>query len=301
LKKSENLGALLVFSAGALWGTMGIFVRSLASLGFSSMQIVWLRVFIAAIIIGIGMLIYNRKLFKINIRDIWCFIGTGILSVASFTYFYFISIQLISMSAAAVFLYTAPVFVMIMSAIIYKEKITVLKIAACLAAFCGCLFTSGLIGSGKTLVPMGIITGILSGLGYALYSIFGKYAVKKNYNSLTVTFYTFLICTLGITLFCDVPSLVVAFTQKPVSIIYALIMGVLSAALPYILYTMGLARIESGKAAVIASIEPVVATIMGLVVYKEKIDIFGIIGIVLIISVVVLLSFADKKKTCKEE
>ena len=73
-------------------------------------------------------------------------------------------------------------------------------------------------------------------------------------------------------------------------------MGILSAALPYILYTMGLARIESGKAAVIASVEPVVATVMGLIVYNETIDIFGILGIVLIISVVVLLSLSEKKK-----
>lgn len=296
MKKSENLGALFVFLAGALWGTMGIFVRSLAALGLTSMQIVWLRVFTAAIFIGCAILFSDKKKIKINIRDLWIFIGTGIFSVASFTYFYFISIQLISMSAAAVFLYTAPVFVMIMSAVLFKEKITLVKVIACVAAFCGCLFTSGLIGSGKSLVPMGIITGILSGVGYALYSIFGKYAVSRNYNSLTVTFYTFLICTLGITFFCDVPKIITTFAQKPSGIAYALVMGILSAALPYILYTMGLARIESGKAAVIASVEPVVATVMGLVVYNETIDIFGILGIILIISVVVLLSLAEKKK-----
>jgi drug/metabolite transporter (DMT)-like permease len=64
--------------------------------------------------------------------------------------------------------------------------------------------------------------------------------------------------------------------------------GVFTTVLPYILYTRGLQGVENGQAAIIASVEPVVATILGTVVYRETLSLYEIIGIVLVLGAIVI-------------
>jgi DME family drug/metabolite transporter len=126
---------LSILTAGCLWGLMGLFTRNMASLGFSSPGTLIIRCGIACISFGIMMLVCNPKLFRIKFKDIWCFLGAGLCSLLFFTYCYFQAISLMSLSAAAILLYTAPSIVMVMSLFIFKEKLTRVKIVALLLAF----------------------------------------------------------------------------------------------------------------------------------------------------------------------
>ena len=121
--KKDTLGTLYVLIAGILWGTMGLFVNYFDSLGLGSIDIAGVRVFFAAILVVIFILIKNPKLLCIKLKDIWCFIGSGLISLMIFTVCYFRTIVLSSMSVAAVLLYTSPVFVILLSLIIFKERI----------------------------------------------------------------------------------------------------------------------------------------------------------------------------------
>ena len=75
--------------------------------------------------------------------------------------------------------------------------------------------------------------------------------------------------------------------------------GIVTCYLPYMLYTYGLTGIENGKASIIASIEPVVATVMGIFIYKENLTVLSALGIILVLGAIVVtnLRFNYNKKT----
>ena len=124
---------------------------------------------------------------------------------------YFTAIRLMTMSTAAILLYTSPIWVMILAIIFLKEKVTVQKIIALILAFAGYVLVSGF--GGKVSLP-GILSGLGAGLGYGLYSIFGKFVLKK-YSPLTVTCYTFLIAGLGSIFVADPPDLISKINAVP--------------------------------------------------------------------------------------
>lgn len=287
-------GTPLVITAAVLWGMMGIFVRRLNSFGFSSMEIVAVRVFFAAILMAAVLLIKDRSLFKIKLKDIWCFIGTGICSIVFFNFCYFRSIELTSLSAAAVMLYTAPVMVTAMSAFIFREKLTALKITAAAAAFAGCALVTGIAGGGFNVTAEGFLTGLGSAFGYALYSIFGRFALNRGYSSFTITFYTFLFASAGVIPLADIADIAAKTASSAECLVTGILLALLITVAPYLLYTAGLEKTETGKASVMASAEPVTATLIGAVLFSEKLDICGIIGVFLVICSVILLNISPK-------
>ena len=119
-KRSAVVSVIL---AGVLWGLIGVFIKRLSTFGFDSIQIAFIRMLIAAVIFSLFVLIKDKSLFIIDIKDIWMFIGTGIISVSLFNICYFYTIINSEASLAVVLLYTSPVFVVLISAILFEEKI----------------------------------------------------------------------------------------------------------------------------------------------------------------------------------
>jgi drug/metabolite transporter, DME family len=288
--KQKNFEPIFIIMAGICWGIIGIFSRALSTYGFSPVQITASRCLVAVVFLVIYILVVDRDKLKISIEDIWYFIGTGICSIVFFNICYFITISITTLSLAAVLLYTAPCFVMIMSAVFFGEKITKQKLIALLFAFTGCVLTSGIIGKAQGNVSwLGILTGIGAGFGYALYSIFGRVALKK-YNTLTVTVYTFFVACVGIVPFSHISVVFNMLVGNPKIAANVLMIGVLSTMVPFLLYTKGLSKVEAGKASVMAFVEPMVATIVGIVVFQEKMAVSSTTGITLIFISVVLLN-----------
>lgn len=298
--KLEDMASLFILTAGTLWGMIGLFSSAMSEGGFSSIEITFIRNAVAAAGLWIYLLIFQRKLIRIEIKDIWMFLGTGILSIVFFNIMYFTTIQLSTLSIAAILLYTAPCFVMVMSVLFFHEKLTKAKVAALICAFCGCVFTTGIVegmlsgqGAGN-ITWIGIVTGICSGIGYALYSIFGNIALKK-YHTETVTAYTFLIAAVSLLPFCLKEELI-ARMQNSSMAANALGIGLVSTLAPFCFYTTGLKYTEPGKASVMAFVEPMVATLIGIFILHQKITITGIAGILLIFISIVILN--SKKHTC---
>lgn len=294
---TKNLkGTLTVLTAGSLWGTMSLFINYLSKTGLQIMQTVFLRMLITAVLMLITLVIYKPSLLKIRLKDIWCFFGNGILSLLTFSFCYFNAIQITGAATAAVLLYTAPVIVMILSIFLFKEKLTFSKSIACILAVTGCVFSSGLIGSGEVISAKGLLFGLGAGFCYALYSIFTRFAINKGYNTLTVIFYSFTIGLIGTLFLIDIPSAVTVVVSSGKTLAIVIIMGLATSILPYLLYTYGLSQIESSKASIIASVEPVVATIIGYFVLKQNLTVFSVIGIVLVLSSLFILSIKTKSK-----
>lgn len=296
----KKAGAAFILSAGTLWGVMGIFVRRLNAAGLDSMQVVFVRSVVTVLFMVVFLLFYNRKLLKIHFRDLWCFLGTGLVSILMFTYCYFRTMQTTSLSVAAVLLYTAPIMVTIMSVPLFKEKLTVSKVAACVLAFTGCIFVTGLLGNAQAVSASGILTGLLSGFGYALYSIFGRFALNRGYHSFTITVYTFIVASAGVIPFLDFHAFSSAFQRDSSILPTSILMGIVTAAIPYSLYTFGLTVVESSRASIMASVEPVVATLVGTLVFHETLTFYGVIGMILVLSAIVLLNFHPIQATASK-
>ncbi len=290
---------ILILLAGILWGCMGLFVRPLNDKGLSSWDIVFLRAVLTTIFMAALLLIKDKALFKIRLRDLWCFAGTGLLSIVFFNLCYFKEITITSLSVAAILLYTAPAFVMIISAFCFKERLTLRKIIALLLSFSGLIFVTGVLGGSgvERLTFSTIMIGLGAGLGYALYSIFSRFAIERGYESYTISFYTFLFATLA-TLFFAKPSAVVgAVTSSGTSLLLAIVFVLVSTVIPYITYTLGLKNVENGQASIIASVEPVVATLNGIVWFNEKMSWSVVLGIVLVLCGIVISNIGVSKNT----
>ncbi len=290
--KSDGLGRrlspLYILMAGSMWGTMGLFVNRFHEAGVSSMSIVTLRGLITAVCLGIVFLIFDRDVFKIKLKDVWIFVGSGVFSIVFFNYCYFRSIVETSMSVAAVLLYTAPAFVMIMSALLFKEGINAKKILAVVLTIVGCALVTGVFEGGARISPTGLLIGLGAGFGYALYSIFGRFAILRGYSSFTITFYTFLFSVAGCIPLCDFQEIKQGVLTGPGMVGFTVFYVVLTTILPYMLYTKGLENVENGKASIIASVEPIVATLLGFFVMSQTLSAAGIIGIVLVITGIVI-------------
>lgn len=279
---------IFVLLAGILWGMMGIYVRRLNAAGFTTIEIVAVRSVVTALLLFLVLFFYNREMLKICIRDIWCFAGTGILSIVFFNYCYFKAITMTSLSVAAVLLYTAPAIVMILSAVFFHEKITTVKLISLVATFIGCVLVTGLVGSTESLNAAGILVGLGAGLGYALYSIFSRFALERGYHSLTISFYTFVFASIGVLPLADVQKIYGACVEDIGMLGFYLVFALVSTVIPYILYTLGLTALENSKASIIASVEPVAATVLGIVLFHEKMTVNIVTGIVLVLGAIVI-------------
>jgi drug/metabolite transporter (DMT)-like permease len=125
---------------------------------------VFVRAFGASITLILFALIKDVKLIKIKPHDSLYFVGTGILSFTFFNWCYFIAINKTSLSVAAILLYTAPTIVMILSAILFKERMTKKKIISLLLTFAGCIFVTAFVDkTGQKLTLSGILAGLGSG------------------------------------------------------------------------------------------------------------------------------------------
>lgn len=342
---------VFVVLAAIFWGILVVFVRAFGQADFKSMEIVTLRVYSSAIFGWVFLLIFDRKSqqsattntttsdkqvtsgtantrttsttptapIRFRLHDSWCFIGTGLVSIVFFSYCYFRNVEESSAAVAAILMYTSPIFVTLLSAIFFKEKLTKTKLTALLLAILGCALVSGIAsgidiksllgiasgigttpspGAGDIVSPsfLGIALGLGSGIGYALYSIFGRFALDKGYSPFMVTAMTFSFACVGVLPFIDIAGLVTRLVNEPKYIVLALVMGLVGSCTPFALYTLGLRYMEASKAAILATLEPIVTALVGTFFYKEPIDIFVIVGIAMVLIAGILCSAKPQDK-----
>ena len=294
----SRLSYLYVCIGASLWGFIGVFVRALADLGFTPMQIVVLRTFTASLCIT-PLLFYQKGGFKVALSDLWLFFGTGVFGITFNNFCYVNSIESGGLAVAALLLYTAPSFVMVLSLFIFREPFTKGKGLALFAAFIGCCLVTGVFAGRLTLTVAGLLYGLGSALGYALYSIFSKLALRR-YSSTTICAYSFYFALIA-ALVTIVPELQLppvaagelgGFLLRTAGA--SLGLGFICAVLPYLFYTKGLGGLEAGRASVIAFLEPVVAAVLGLFLFAEPLTPAKMGGMLLILVSVAALSLRKK-------
>ena len=303
MKKTESIHRKSIFyilAAAVFWGCSGAFFKELSVYGFGTMQVVFIRTSVATVILGSWLLIKDREAFKVKWRDAWCFAGTGLFSLLLFNWCIYEAIELNGIAVSFVLLYTAPAFVAVLSALLFQEKLNLPRWCTLIIVLAGCALVSGIMG--VTDVSMiGVAFGLGSGFGYALYSIFGRYALNRNYRPQTIAFYTFTLCAAG----SAALSLITTGNdfQFPALntniLLYSLLLGSAGCVFPYVLYTKGLANVTGAQASMTATLEPVVATAIGVFIYNETLSIWQGLGATLIIGSILLLSQTSKNDVNK--
>ena len=289
--KSSVYSMCAIF-AGVLWGIISVFLKGLYAVGFSALQVMFLRAFISCLFMGFFLFFKDKSLLKFDLKDIWMFLGSGVVSLTFFSLCYFSTILESGASIAVILLYTSPIFILLLSAILFKEKITKIKLFALILTFVGCIFVTG-IGGENHLSAKGLFIGLCAGFGYALYSIFSRFALKK-YKPLTVTFYTFVFSSISLLPFCNIVEICSSFSEK--SLLFLIGIALVCTVLPYIFYTFGLSGLETGKAAILVTVEPLVGSLIGIFVWKENLDMLKLIGIIMIFIAVILINLNCKSQ-----
>ena len=298
--KSFALSAAMVIISAVLWGLYGTFVTILSSMGLSGNALVFLRMFATSIPVGVLISLTDRSAFRVRPSDIPLFIANGLLSLLFFTACYTAAIKVTKIATAAALLYTAPAIVMVLSAILFSERMTARKVLCCLLAVIGCAFASGIGGelfagssSGTLITPAGLLLGLGAGLGYALYSIFSRFILNRGYSVYTNVFYSFGVAMLGFfSLSCFDGSIGQAF-EDPARTALALLCGLLTGSLAYALYTARMKGMETSRASQLTTIEPVAAAILGSVLFHQPLSVWEILGIVMVVGSVVMMNSGD--------
>lgn len=295
---SKKIAYLYIALAACLWGIISLFVKELYAAGFTPVQVVSIRALTASFFLLAYAAAKGGKALRIAPSDSRYFIGTGIISVVFFNWCMFKAIQEISVSVATILLYTAPAFVTLLSRVLFRELLSTRKVLALFTTLLGCAGVVGIIPHlDASISSYGLMLGLGSGFFYALYSIFGKAALQK-YSSLTVTVYTFLFAALAITPFSKLETALPLFSSATVWV-NIVGLGFLSTTLAYLLYTRGLQRIESSRASIIASLEPVVASLLSVFLFSETLSLWQYAGIGLVVAAVMLVQEPAKKTEVK--
>ncbi len=192
-------------------------------------------------------------------------------------------------------MYTAPIYVTIFSTLFLKEKITFSKAGAIGLMLVGCAFVSGIVG-GLKFDTIGVLIGALSGITYAAYNIILKILLSKGDDATSVTLYGFLFMAIIAILPAKPAVMISTIAEDPaVTIPLLLGLGIFTYVVPYFLYNLSMRSLSAGTVSSLGVMEPMAATVYGIIIFKESPDAFGITGIVMVLVAVILIGVIEDR------
>lgn len=292
----KKIYLILPILAGIMFGSGGVFVRTLIANGIDSTTLLFLRFSIAIIPIMIAIFITDKNLLKIDLKDIPLFLVCGI-SIVGLNLCYNESMGSIPLSLAAVLLSLAPIYVLVIAYFAFGEKITNKKLICMTLAILGCILMTGVLETSLSDLPVyGIVAGIGAGLFWAVYLMTSKKSIENGKHTFTILIYTITFISIGLLPFTNFADISNFISINPVLVVIFLIMhSTFSFALPYIFSTVSLEHVDSGIASILLSgAEPFAALIFGLIFYSEVPTLLMSCGFILTIIAMMMLSRKEK-------
>ncbi|MDP9456106.1 MAG: DMT family transporter [Actinomycetota bacterium] len=278
------VGVLAVGAAASIWGTLGYFAKLLYAEGVSFEALVAFRAVIGWVAV-LTFLTLAKGLGSLRVarRDLVFLAPLGLVGIGAFYLLYFFTVRESAVGTASILLYSSPAFVTLLAWAFLREPLGLTRVVALGLTFAGIGLVVGAFDLGALEVtPFVLATGLLSGLTYGLYSIFGK-PVAGHLGPATVLSYA-----LG---FGAVLLVVAAFPTLGTlaglplwSYALLFVLAVVHTTLAFALYTFGLRRLEAGRAAIVATVEPVVAGALGVFLLGEELTTLKVLGALLVLS-----------------
>ena len=288
----KKIHLILPILAGIMFGSTGIFVRTLTQNGIDSTTLLFLRFSLAIIPILLAIILTDKELFKIDLSDFPLFLVCAIC-IMGLNLCYNESMNMIPLSLAAVLLSLAPIYVLIFAYILFGEKITPKKLVCMFLAIFGCLLMTGILEDSLTSIPLfGILLGVGAGLFWAIYLMASKKSIETGKHTYTILFYSIIFISISLIPFTNFGQITSFVSINPIlTIIFLIIHSTFSFALPYILSTVSLNYMDSGVSSIFLSgCEPLAALIFGLILYSEIPSVLMFFGLILSIIAMIFLS-----------
>lgn len=295
--RDRLLGALAAAAAGCIWGTLGPFAKLLYAEGVSFEALVAFRAVVGwALVFGFVLASGRARELRIGGRDLLFLLPLGFIGIGAFYLFYYYTLREGSVGVSAILLYSSPAFVAVIARLFLKETLGAIKVSALILTICGISLVAGVYDPSDLAVrPVVLLTGLLAGLSYGLYAIFGK-PVTGRLGSAVILTYALGFGAALLTV-AAVPTLDTLIGLHPGYYAVLLMLGVVHTLLAYTLYTFGLKKLGAGRTAIVASIEPVVAGAIGVVLLNETLTAAKLAGAALVISGAMLAQLGGRKAT----
>lgn len=282
-----GLSTAFVAMAALCWGLSGGIGAIIMAEGWNAFVVAFYRGAVGLLFVLVWLALRPRGSGLASHR-LWFWSAIAGLGVAGNFLFYFLSIAEGSVAVAATLMYCAPVFVYLVSFALRLESATPLKWVAIALVMFGIVLLTGIYDIGASgVTPIGVGAGLFAGLSYAVF-IFGfKYAAPHGSpQAILVIAFTILVAIL---VWPSDVNKIVAVLSSPDWPLFALL-GVLGAGLSFILYIVGLNHTAPAVASIVAMVEPVTASLFGVVVLNESLAGLQIFGMGLILVTVTGLS-----------
>ncbi len=292
-------GYLYVLCAAALWALIGPLSKQAIAYGVAPLEAAFWRSALGWSLFAAHAL--ATRSLKLQRADAPAVLAFGMFGVGTLFGAYILSIHFVGAALASVLLYTAPAWVAVLAWLMLGETMTGSKVLALCLTLAGVslvsLGPSILSGQGLGAVNLpGILLGLLSGLSYATYYIFGKRYLGR-YATPTLFLYA-----LPVGCLCLLPF--VPFSHKSWQAWLTLAaLGLCTTYGAYSAYYAGLRLLEATRTAIVASLEPVLAAALAYVWWDERFDLSGYLGSALILAAVLctILGAQQNKTSCKSE
>ena len=288
--KMSLAGAMVVF------GTIGLFVRNIA---MPSSVIAFIRGAVGTAFLVIFCLLTGKKFSFGKVKEkllILCLSGAAI---GINWIFLFEAYRYTTVATATLCYYMAPVFVIVMSSVIYKEKLTVKQICCTLAALAGMVFVSGVAetGIGNITEMKGVILGVLAAVFYSSVVLMNKsLGSVPAYDKTIVQLFGAAAVILPYCL-ATVKVSDISFDKK--SVIMPAIVSIVHTGIAYTAYFGSMKNLQSQTIAIMSYIDPIVAIALSAVVLKEKMSVLSIVGAAMILSATLLSEINLKRRNSR--
>jgi DME family drug/metabolite transporter len=282
--RDRLLGALAVVAAASIWGTLGLFAKILYAQGVSFESLVAVRASVgwAAVLLFV-LATGGASSLRVSGRDLTFLVPLGLVGIGFFYLLYFYTVRVSTVGTAAILLYSSPAFVVVLARLFLKEALNVAKVLALFLAIGGIFLVAGAYDPANLEVsPKVLLAGLLSGLTYGMYSIFGRPVAGRLYPSVILSYALFFGATLLVV--SALPTLDTLAGLPAGSYALLFMLAVVHTTLAFALYTFGLGRLGASRAAIVATVEPIVAGALGAVLLGEDLTLTKVIGAGLVIS-----------------
>ena len=281
-----QISSVFVALAALCWGITGGIAGLLIAKGWDPFVLSFCRGVIGLLFIACWRMLHPSGNNLANLQ-LWLWSVIAGIGVAGNFACYFFSIAKGSVAVGATLMYCAPVFVYLVSFGLKLEQPTPLKWAAIVVVIMGIVLLTGVYNvSASRVAPLAIGAGLLAGISYGLFIFAFKSAARfgSSQEVLLIAFAVLCILLAGTGNFQQTATL---FT--PADQLLLLTLGILGAGVSFIFYIIGLRNAEPTVASIVAMIEPVTASMLGVIILNQSLDALQVVGIVLILAAVTTL------------
>ncbi|MCG1010774.1 DMT family transporter [Salinicoccus sp. ID82-1] len=283
----KSTGILLVILAAIFWGISGGIADILMGKGWDPLIISFYRGAVGFVFFFVWFITRFKQNWSTSPRFyLWSLLG-GIGVAGNFT-FYFLSIQESSVAVAATLMYTAPIFVLLISFLFRIEQSTWFKWLCVCSVIIGIVLLTGAYDPEALSTGIfGVIAGLAAGLSYALF-IFGFKNASDIGRPQMILTVAFLVLCLILIWFIDMDEAFSVLTSE--DIWWFLLLGAVGAGVSFIIYVIGVRRTRPTTASMVAMVEPVTASLFGVVILGDGLGFVQILGMGIILVTITVLS-----------